>query len=40
MKLKKSLIIAIAITIIATVVWEMYWRSQGFHPTLNDEKAL
>ncbi|WP_248723671.1 hypothetical protein [Seonamhaeicola sp. ML3] len=40
MKLKKSLIIAIAITLIATVTWELYWRNQGFHPTLNDEKAL
>jgi hypothetical protein len=40
MKLKKSLIIAIAITLVATLAWESYWRSQGLHPTLNDEKAL
>ncbi|TNJ43203.1 hypothetical protein KFZ70_10950 [Tamlana fucoidanivorans] len=40
MKLKQSLIIAITITLIATIGWEMYWRSKGFHPTLNDEKAL
>ncbi|WP_136479839.1 hypothetical protein [Cognatitamlana onchidii] len=40
MKLKKSLVLAISITLIATVAWELYWRSQGFHPTLNDEKAL
>ncbi|WP_282135367.1 hypothetical protein [Seonamhaeicola maritimus] len=40
MKLKQSLIIAIAVTLVATVAWEMYWRSKGFHPTLNDEKAL
>ena len=40
MKLKQSLIISIAVTLVATVAWEMYWRSKGFHPTLNDEKAL
>lgn len=40
MKPKKSLIIAIAITVVATVSWELYWRSKGYHPTLNDEKAL
>ncbi len=40
MKLKQSLIIAIILAIIGTIFWELYWRSQGLHPTLNDEKAL
>ncbi|WP_242203643.1 hypothetical protein [Aestuariivivens insulae] len=40
MNLKQSLILAVAITLIATASWELYWRSKGFHPTVNDEKAL
>ncbi|WP_411768147.1 hypothetical protein [Winogradskyella sp. A3E31] len=40
MKLKFSLILALSITLIATTVWELYWRNQGYYPTLNDEKAL
>ncbi len=40
MQLKKSLITAILLCFIGIVTWEMYWRSQGYYPTLNDEKAL
>ncbi len=40
MQLKKSLITAILISIVGIVAWETYWRSQGYYPTLNDEKAL
>jgi len=40
MKLKQSLIVAIVLVIIGALSWELYWRSQGLHPTLNDEKAL
>lgn len=40
MNLKQSLILALVITLTATITWELYWRSKGFHPTLNDEKAL
>jgi len=40
MYLKKSFIIAFAISIIGLGAWETYWRSQGYHPTLNDEKSL
>ncbi|GAA3574783.1 hypothetical protein [Snuella lapsa] len=40
MQLKQSLLIAVAISIISIISWELYWRSQGYHPTLNDEKAL
>ena len=40
MYLKKSLIIALAISIIGLAAWETYWRSQDYNPTLNDEKSL
>ena len=40
MNLKKSFLIALAISAIALTCWELYWRSQGYYPTLNDDKAL
>ncbi len=40
MQLKQSLIIAFIIGILSVTAWEAYWRSQGYYPTLNDEKAL
>ena len=40
MKLKQSLLIILILSIIAIVAWEAYWRSQGYNPTLSDEKAL
>ncbi|PHQ56369.1 MAG: hypothetical protein COC16_03450 [Lutibacter sp.] len=40
MNLKKSLIIALVLSVISIICWEAYWRSQGYYPTLNDEKAL
>ncbi|AMC10320.1 hypothetical protein Lupro_03205 [Lutibacter profundi] len=40
MELKKTLIATIILSIIAITTWELYWRSQGLHPTLSDEKAL
>jgi len=40
MNLKKSLLIAFVISAISITAWEFYWRSQGYYPTLNDEKAL
>lgn len=40
MNLKQSLIIAIALSIIGLASWELYWRSQGKYPTLNDDKTL
>jgi hypothetical protein len=39
MKLKKSLIIALILSITGLTAWEMYWRSQGFFPTIDDNKA-
>ena len=40
MKLKQTLIIAILMSIVGITAWELYWRSQGYYPTLNDEKIL
>lgn len=40
MKLKQSLITALTLCIIGVFTWENYWRSQGYFPTLNDNKAL
>ncbi|WP_242085189.1 hypothetical protein [Aestuariivivens sediminis] len=40
MNLKQSVIVALILTVIAIAAWELYWRSQELHPTLNDEKAL
>lgn len=40
MKLKKTLIIALLLSITGLTAWEIYWRSQGYYPNLNDEKAL
>lgn len=40
MKLKQSLLITFILIIIAIVVCEAYWRSQGYYPTLSDEKSL
>ena len=40
MELKKAFILTIVLGIIGLATWELYWRSQGFYPTLNDEKAL
>ncbi len=40
MQLKQSLIIAFTLSIISLSAWELYWRSQGFYPTLDDNEAL
>lgn len=40
MNLKQSLLIAFTLSVISITAWELYWRSQGKYPTLNDEKAL
>jgi len=40
MKLKRSLIIALAIFIVGITAWEFFWRSEGFYPTLDDNEAL
>lgn len=40
MDLKKSLIIAIALSLVALAAWEMYWRATGKVPDLDDDKYL
>ncbi len=40
MQLKTSFSIALIISAIALVSWELYWRSQGYEPTLDDNKHL
>ncbi len=40
MELKKSFLTAIVLSLLGLICWEFYWRSLGYYPTLNDEKAL
>ena len=40
MHLKKSLLIALALGIAAITAWELYWRSKGYEPGLEDTKEL
>lgn len=40
MNLKKSLIIALVLSLASLTVWEIYWRSQGKYPDINDDKEL
>lgn len=40
MQLKQSLIIAITLSIICLSAWELFWRSKGVYPTLDDNEAL
>ena len=40
MNLKNSFLIAISLSFLGLASWEYYWRSQGFYPTLDDNKDL
>ncbi len=40
MQLKQSLFIVVAMGVIMVTAWELYWRSEGFYPTLDDNEAL
>jgi len=40
MNLKQSLIIALVLSITALGAWELYWRSKGYFPNLDDDKYL
>jgi len=40
MNLKQSLIIAVTLSVISIVAWEIYWRNQGKIPDLDDDKNL
>ena len=38
MHLKQTLIIAISLGIISITAWELYWRSKGLEPNIDDNK--
>lgn len=40
MKLQKTLIITILLSLVGIISWETYWRSQGYFPDLDDDKHL
>ena len=40
MKLKKSFLITLILCGIGLVFWELFWRSQDYYPTIDDNKAL
>ena len=40
MNLKKSFLIAIILCIVGLSAWEIYWRSNGYYPDLDDNKDL
>lgn len=40
MNLKQSLFIAVTLSVLSIVAWEIYWRNQGKIPDLDDDKNL
>lgn len=40
MNLKQSLIIGIVLCLLGILAWELYWRSQGYYPDLDNDEAL
>lgn len=40
MNLKRSFLIAIILCVIGLSAWELYWRSNGYYPDLDDNKDL
>ncbi len=40
MQIKQSLIIAITLGLLFVVAWELFWRSQGHEPKIDDNKNL
>lgn len=40
MNLKRSFVIAVVMAIVLLLLWEFYWRSQGYFPTIDDNKDL
>ena len=40
MNLKKSVFIAVILFITFIGFWELYWRSQGYKPNIEDDTAL
>ncbi len=40
MNLKQSFTIALILCVLSITAWELYWRSQGYFPDLDDDKYL
>src|SRR3970282_1032564 len=40
MELKKTLLITVVLSLIGLTIWEIYWRSEGYYPTIDDNKSL
>lgn len=40
MQLKQTLIIAVVLGILSITAWELYWRSEGISPNIDDNKNL
>ncbi|MBR9846184.1 MAG: hypothetical protein GYB35_08795 [Algicola sp.] len=40
MNLKRSMLVAIAISLLSLIAWECYWRAQGKLPDIDDNKDL
>ncbi|MFN3968178.1 hypothetical protein [Flavobacterium sp.] len=40
MNLKQSLLIAVLLSAVSLGAWELYWRSKGFYPNIDDNKDL
>ncbi|WP_338409576.1 hypothetical protein [uncultured Flavobacterium sp.] len=40
MNLKKTFIVTTILSLVVIGTWELFWRSQGIYPTLDDNKAL
>lgn len=40
MQLKKSFLIALLVSVVGLISWEVYWRNQGYVPTIEDNKHL
>lgn len=40
MNLKKTFIITTILSLVVIGIWELFWRSQGVYPTLDDNEAL
>lgn len=40
MNLKQSIIVAAVLSVLSITAWELYWRSQGYFPDLDDDKFL
>lgn len=40
MNLKQTLLITVILSLVSITVWELYWRSQGYFPDIDDDKYL